>query len=95
MIKPTIGRVVWFWPSNAPSEGESMVCHDAEQPMSAQVIFVWSDCCVNLYVIDHAGVGRALTSVALVQANEPKPEDGRYCEWMPYQMGQAKKEAST
>jgi hypothetical protein len=29
-----------------------------------------------------------------VQAGEPKPEHGYFCEWMPYQVGQAAKAAA-
>jgi hypothetical protein len=78
MIKPTVGRVVWY---RKPGK---------EQPQAAIVAYVHSDSIVNLHVIDQAGVGRAETSVTLRQDNEPQP-DGAYCEWMPYQIGQAAK----
>lgn len=58
--------------------------------MAALIAYVWGDDMVNLHVIDHNGVGHSKTSVRLVQENEPKP-DGYYCEWMPYQIGQAKR----
>ena len=47
---------------------------------------------VNLAAFDHNSVPLAFTSVTLVQENDPKPE-GYYAEWMPYQVGQAKKHA--
>lgn len=91
MIKPTIGRVVWFTP--VPNENIMMVRGD--QKMAAIVTYVWSDGVVNLSVMDHDGVSWPHTSVLLVQDGEPKPDSGRYCEWMPYQLGQAKKEQAT
>lgn len=87
MIKPTVGRVVWFTPSlNDPFfEGYSA-------PFAAHVAYVWGDRCVNLMVIlpDGSGVVGA-TSVELVQEGDAVPGGGRYAQWMPYQVGQAKK----
>ena len=89
MIKPTVGRVVLFTPpSNAAESGFTGY---SGQPMAALIAYVWSDYLVNLHVIDHSGVGHSRTSVPLVQEGDPKPEFGYYCEWMPYQIGQAKR----
>jgi hypothetical protein len=88
MIKPTVGRVVWFTPPN--NSAESGFSGYGGQPMAATVAYVWNDRLVNLQVTDHAGVAHAKTSVPLIQDDEPKP-DGYYCEWMPYQKGQAAK----
>jgi hypothetical protein len=33
--------------------------------------------------------------VKLIQAGEDKPEHGYFCEWMPYQVGQAAKGATS
>jgi hypothetical protein len=90
-IKPTVGRVVWFTPPS--NSAESGFTGHGGQPMAAIVAYVWSDSMVNLHVIDHNGVGHSRTSVPLVQENDPKP-DGYYCEWMPYQTGQAKAHAA-
>ena len=81
MIKPTIGRVVWYWPS------ENM-----DQPMAATVAYVWGDRMVNLSVADHNGKQFNVTSVPLLQGDETFKPSGFYCEWMPYQVGQAKKD---
>lgn len=86
MIKPTIGRVVWYFPSGDNSE---VVKYD-DQPMAATVAYVHNDHMVNLSVVDHAGNQHACTSVRLVQEGEECP-NGAYCEWMPYQKGQAAK----
>ena len=85
MILPTIGRVVWYHPSSTdpgPSPGD--------QPLAALVAHVWSDTCVNLAVFDANGTPYARSSVLLVQDGNPTP-GSCYCEWMPYQKGQALK----
>jgi hypothetical protein len=81
MIKPTVGRVVWYHAPLPPN-------HD--QPNAALVAFVWSDTCVNLAVFDSDGVTSHQTSVYLWQGDGPRPSSS-YCEWMPYQQGQAAK----
>lgn len=82
IIKPTIGRVVWFWVgAEAP---------DQKQPYAALVAHVHSDSMVNLAVFDGNGCAFNKTSVPLVQEGELAPS-GMYCEWMPYQRGQAAK----
>lgn len=83
MIKPTIGRVVWYW----RSEGQ-------EQAFSAQIAYVHSDTIVNLGYLDANGFAKNVTSVQLVQEGDKKPAFS-YCEWMPYQIGQAKKHDAT
>jgi hypothetical protein len=87
VIKPTIGRVVWFHPSSNSAESgftPSPIC-------AAIVAYVHSDSCVNLAVFDGNGVSHSKTSVTLIQDGETPPEGGYYCEWMPYQKGQAAK----
>ena len=81
MIKPTIGRVVWFHGLN-PSD----------QPNAALIAYVHSDTLVNLAVFECNGVADHKTSVFLYQGPEysEKPQS-YYCEWMPYQTGQAAK----
>lgn len=81
MIKPTIGRVLWFYDENH-TEGS--------QPKTALVCYVWSDTCVNLAVFDTNGVASNRTSVLLFQGEGTRPSK-QFAEWMPYQVGQAKK----
>jgi Phage protein (N4 Gp49/phage Sf6 gene 66) family len=85
MIKPTVGRVVWFTPA---------VCddprHDVKQPLAAIIAYVYGDRCVNLTTYDQNGAyigGKC--SVLLLQDDDPKPEQGYFASWMPYQKGQA------
>lgn len=82
MIKPTIGRVVWFWPANRTQP---------EQPLAALIAHVWNDRMVNLAYFDSNGIARNATSVRLQQDGDTDlpTAAGDYCEWMPYQKGQA------
>jgi hypothetical protein len=89
MIKPTIGRVVWFTPSRGTACSD-FTHHSGDQPHAAMVVYVWSVNLVNLVVYDHDGKPHSRTSVPLVQEGEPKPDGGYYASWMPFQVGQAK-----
>ena len=86
MITPTVGRVVWFW----PSKEDRSICSGGEQPLPAIVCHVWSDSCVNLAGFDANGVSFSRASVPLHQEGNPRP-DAFFAEWMPYQKGQAAK----
>lgn len=83
MIKPTVGRVVWFWHGGTTNNGHT-------QPCAAIVTYVHSDAMVNLAVFDQNGFCSPRTSVPLRQDNDERP-NGMFCEWMPYQKGQAAK----
>ena len=87
MIKPSIGRVVWF----QPSKPEDQPLRD--QPYAALVTYVWSDTMVNLAVFDQSGTPFSAMSVRLLQDDEEKPQFGHFAEWMPFQKGQAAKHA--
>lgn len=86
MIKPTPGRVVWYTP-----------CDDDPTPkfrgekLAAHIARVINDRLVNLLVIRADGVTYGRHDVILVQDGDERPKEGRYCEWMPYQKGQAAK----
>lgn len=90
IIKPTIGRVVWFHPSEFTGEA-GFARHGNDQPYAAIIAHVWGDAMVNLTVFDAKGAAHSRTSVALVQDGSPVPGGGFYCEWMPYQKNQAAK----
>lgn len=83
MIKPTIGRIMWYW-GEATGRGA--------QPYAGIVTYVHSDNMVNLTVFDWNGNPAPRTSVPIVQDGSPYTVgDSQYCEWMPYQIGQAKR----
>ena len=90
IIKPTVGRVVWFHPSEFTGEA-GFARHPDGQPYAAIIARVWSNILVNLTVFDANGAAHSRTSVPLVQDGGGAPQDDSYCEWMPYQKGQAAK----
>lgn len=81
MIRPTVGRVVWFHPGL-----NSAMAHFQPAAVCAGIVaFVHSDSLVNLGVFDANGVSHSRTDVPLIQDGETPPAQGYYCEWMPYQ----------
>jgi len=93
MIKPTIGRVVWFFPSVAFMAELGHAYSDPSQPLAAIVSYVWSDALINLSVHDQNGKQFNVTSVPLWQEGEGQTGIPFHAEWMPYQAAQAKKDA--
>jgi hypothetical protein len=94
MIPPSNGRIVWYTPSVPVGDFDSdrgIVQHDKLKPLAAMVVHVWGDRMVNLIVFDSNGMPMPRTSVALLQDGDAAPEGGRFCQWMPYQIGQAAK----
>lgn len=90
IIRPTVGRKVWFFPNGCQFHSEPKCIHP-EDPMDADVVYVWSDFMVNLSVKDHIGQVHAFTSVRLVQPGESVPGPGNaYATWMPYQVSTAR-----
>lgn len=84
MIKPTVGRVIWYYPRGAMH---------TDQPQAAFITFVHSDTCINVGGFDHNGNPFKDTSVLLLQDPESygNPDSGAWAKWMPYQHGQAAK----
>lgn len=99
VIKPTVGRRVWFRPSAAFLASNPILTQfNPEQPMDAGIVYVHHDHMVNLIVTDHVGKTMAVPSVPLLAGQYVAGEDADVyccCEWMPYQKGQAAKAAST
>src|SRR5208283_148985 len=87
MIKPTVGRVVLFTPSKLDAD---MVLPSGGR-CAAVIAHVWGDRMVNLAVFDANGRHFSKCSVALLQDDDAMSEHGYFCEWMPYQAGQAAK----
>lgn len=93
VIKPTVGRRVWFRPSAAFLERNPTVTQLGQtQPMDAGIVYVHHDHMVNLAVCDHVGRTHMVPSVPLLVGQwDPSDDDYFVCEWMPYQKGQAAK----
>lgn len=98
MIKPTVGRKVWFCPSEQTIADHDLVTlpnpedQSKLQPLDATVIGVHSDTSVNLFVIDSDGSTICFQEVELLQ-DDMSPNDEDYAMWMPYQVAQAAKVA--
>jgi hypothetical protein len=84
-IKPTVGRVVWYWP---PRERRGT------QPQVALIAHVYHDTSINIALFDTDGTPfmSPPTSVRLLREDEETPPE-EHCAWMPYQQGQARKHA--
>lgn len=95
VIKPTVGRKVWYRPCANDKMGPRAMQTAAGQPLDATVIAVWSDTCVNVLVTDVVGNQYPVLSCRLLQPGEEPGRDaegnlvGRHVEWMPYQQAQA------
>lgn len=88
LIKPSLGRIVWF----TPAKGDSMPTNP-DGRCAAIVTCVHSDSMVNLCVFDANGLPRPCGIVPLVQQNAEAP-GGYFCEWMPYQLDAARRQAA-
>lgn len=95
MIKPTVGHKVWYRPSKSDQAGPLPMVATQDQPLDATVIAVWGDRCVNLLVTDIIGRNFPVKHCTLVQEGDEVPEGGRYAEWAPRQIVQAKVGAFT
>lgn len=91
MIKPTVGRVVWFHPHPNEDLVANAAWTDPKEPFAAMIVYVWNERMVNLVVFSQVGLPVGRTSVKLLQDDDAKPEGGSYCEWMPYQRIQNEK----
>ena len=89
-IKPTVGRVVWFYPPTNSAQGGFAYPREG-QPLAAVIAHVHSDVMLNLTVFDANGVPHGRTSVPLLADGGVPPVSGYYAAWMPYQKGQAAK----
>lgn len=94
MIKPTVGRNLYYQPG--PGEEFEITQHPARadeamaQPLHAHILYVHDDRHVTLEVVDHIGNRHVRGDVMLYQDGEPVDRGSEYCYWMPYQQGQAK-----
>jgi len=84
-INPTVGRIVWFYPSQDDVE-EGIDYRD--QPLVGQIVYVHNTQLVNLHVLDASGNAWKFEEVLLFQDRFPEGYKGRGAEWMPYQKKQ-------
>jgi hypothetical protein len=81
-IKPTNGRVLWFWPDVGLNPGG--------QPWDAHCAFVHLDGRINVGGFNPDGNPYRAKNVPIWNGEGAKPTVP-HCEWMPYQKGQAAK----
>lgn len=95
IIKPTVGRKVWYRPSPGDRLGPIPMNTTSGQPLDATIIAVWGDRMINVLVTDVMGRHFPVLSCTLLQPGDAPLADldgvpvGRYCEWMPYQVATA------
>lgn len=96
LIKPTIGRRIWFWPGQVDLLTAAPMRQVApEQPFDAGIIYVYGDTCVNLQITDHQGGIWFRERVSILLEGEDQHPGNPYgvAQWMHYQVGQAAREA--
>lgn len=86
MIKPSVSRRVWYWPTEKQLFEGVLHQDDPQQALDAGVLFVHDDRKVNLFITDHWGRTLFLKGVQLLQEGDPIPVEGGYAQWMPYQV---------
>lgn len=93
MIKPTVGRKVWYWPSANDKTGPVPMYQQAGQPLDATIIAVHGDRMVNVLVTDTMGRQFPVLSCELLQpGDEPRASVdghiiGRYVEFPIFLVG--------
>ncbi len=94
VIRPTVGRKVWYRPSAAELATNPGVSTIGDQPLDATVVAVFSDRLVNLVIFDAAGEKHVRHSVQLVQDGDVANTrlSVGYAEWMPFQAKAAARE---
>lgn len=108
IIIPTVGRKVWYRPSKSDLMGPVPMAVNGSidagncAPLDATILAVWDFRCINVQVLDVTGKAFTKMSITLRQEGDMPPnidsegnDLGGYVEWMPYQQGQAKKDATT
>jgi hypothetical protein len=90
LIRPTVGRKVWYRPG--PQDRHSHMQWIEGEPLDATILAVHGDRSINAQVLDINGTPFIRRNWPLVQQGDDIPE-GSYFEWMPYQTGQAAKAA--
>jgi hypothetical protein len=90
-ITPTVGRVVLvFFAAGTNLPGYALPS-DPATPIPGLITYVHSESCISIAAFDVSGVSLPLISVQLLQEGDERPDRSCWAEWMPYQIGQAKK----
>ena len=78
MIKPTVGRVILFYPNRKFTDGD--------KPIPAFICKIWNDNLINIGGFDSNGHPFKQEQVFLSQTEGDVPaEQSSYAAWMPYQ----------
>lgn len=95
IMSPTVGRIVWYHPSDSERSEPGGRKDPGSQPLAAMVAYVHGYTIVNLTISDTCGGTYGATSVTLKQDGHPAPNPAYgYCEWMPFQRGKAMHDAA-
>lgn len=78
MIKPTVGRVVWYYPDGA-------MAFPGDKPRAAIIAHVHNDRKINIAWFGRDGSPNQAQGVPLLQDDDPAPNNDEFCQWMPYQ----------
>lgn len=90
MIKPTIGRRVWYWPHLTEAaywDRDSEGCEIPSQPFDAGIAHVNLDGTINISVFND--LGNAMPGKQNVHQTTPEERKVGCWSWMPYQVGVA------
>lgn len=96
VIVPTVGRKIWLWWSGADrlsyeqqlADGDN---HPTVQPLDASICRTFNDHLISVTAASGGFAPVLYTSVQLIQDGEPYDlHTGLHCQWMPFQVGQAK-----
>lgn len=89
-IKPTVGRKVWYRPNEYDKSGPGGMACGLDKPLDATIVCVHCDTMINVVIFDANGNMHKRSSVTLWDGEGSPPSGQSYCEWMPFQLGQAK-----
>jgi hypothetical protein len=85
VIKPTVGRSLWYYPGIDP------IARVGDEPLAAILTAVLTDTDINLCVFDANGHPHPRQHVYLFQEGGRSPGEAGHAQWMPYQKGQSAK----
>jgi len=83
-MKPSIGRVVWYYPAN----------HGDGQPWPALIAYVHPNEQITVGGFRADGTPFDDRWITLYLPDAPLPQEGPYCTWMPYQVSAASEAAA-